>query len=252
MPLSDAGRQAHPEVEIDEEEFAAYVRERDAAGAKHLDDLYLACGCLRRLPAALAAFDRLLVARVGEFVCTVDRSPAFVGEVQQRLRERLFVGDPPRIAIYDGSSPLGAWVRVVSLRLALDLVAPKKETPSRDGELDALALDSDPHSDLLRMKYLDAFQEALSEAVQSLPKKERNLLRLYYVERLGIDELAPMYKAHRATCARWLVAARELLLESIKKRIRERHGVSDSEFDSLAGMMVSGLHISLSRLEKTQ
>ena len=49
----------------------------------------------------------------------IDSSSQFVDEVKQGLRERLLVGPPPRIAEYSGSGPLGGWLRVVSVRLAI-------------------------------------------------------------------------------------------------------------------------------------
>src|SRR5262250_2343285 len=41
--------------------------------------------------------------------------------VRQRVRMKLFVGAAPKIASYAGTGPLGAWLRVVTIRCARDL-----------------------------------------------------------------------------------------------------------------------------------
>jgi hypothetical protein len=67
--------------------------------------------------------------------------------------------------------------------------------------------------------------------------RARNLLRQHVLDGLTIDELARLYRAHRATCARWLADARsELALHT------RRHLVTASlpgdEVDSVLGCLI--------------
>jgi len=73
------------------------------------------------------------------------------------------------------------------------------------------------------------------------------LLRLHLGERLSIDTLGSMYGVNRATAARWLVAARQSLLERARAAMRARLGSSEEELESLGVILQSQLHVSLAR-----
>ena len=54
--------------------------------------------------------------------------------MRQRLRERLFVGsdgEPARLASYSGRGPLGTWVRIAAIRLALNLRRSERDASLR-------------------------------------------------------------------------------------------------------------------------
>jgi RNA polymerase sigma-70 factor, ECF subfamily len=252
--LVGAAAAAWPEVRIPESDFLAHLAgrlpARDLAGA--LDnlspaDLYLACGCARGLPPAVAAFDARFLSRVPVHVRRIDAAPAFAAEIQQALRVKLLVGDgQPRIAQYSGACPLDAWVRVVAVREALTLLRKGQEVPSDPQDLPAAPAVSFDR-ELIRLRYQSEFQAALDEALTGLDARDRNLLRLHYVDRLGIDALGAMFNVHRTTCARWIVAAQEKLLGAVRQRLQAQLGIDSGEFHSLAGLLLSGLHISMTR-----
>jgi RNA polymerase sigma-70 factor (ECF subfamily) len=247
-------RAAWPDVQVDEEAFVAHLGARaHKLEQLHLDDLYLAFACARGDAEAVAIFERTLLSKVRQFVARVDRSPQFAEEVQQILRARLLAGDaehPPKVAEYSGVGPLHNWLRVAALRAALDQVRrrPEQVNASQDLAGKALAGSGDPEHELLRRRYRGEFQAALEAALGTLTAKERNLLRMHFVDGLGIDRLGIVYRVHRATAARWLQAARERLLEEIRQQLRPRLGLTDSQFDSLAGVLQGDLHVSMSRL----
>jgi RNA polymerase sigma-70 factor (ECF subfamily) len=56
-----------------------------------------------------------------------------------------------------------------------------------------------------------------------------------------------MYGVNRATAARWLVAARQSLLERARAAMRASLGSSEEELESLALLLQSQLHVSLAR-----
>src|SRR5258708_1764670 len=95
------------------------------------DELYLASACYEGSPAALTVFERELIARVGEYLRHLRPTPDLVDEVKQRLREWLFVGGSDgraKIFDYTARGPLSAWVRVVTVRIALQLL---RQSPNR-------------------------------------------------------------------------------------------------------------------------
>ncbi len=259
--LTTTALAAWPALGISADEFVAYLAARlpkvDVAAA--LDklcpaDLYLACGCARGLPAALALFEAHVLADVPRQVHGIDASPAFAAELMQQLRVTLLVapanGKPPRIAQYAGACPLSGWLRVVAVRAAL-LEKKRADPLSAPDGLEELvrpaAAAAAADHELVRLRYQPEFQAALEAALAALGAKERNLLRLHYIERLSIDRLSPMFGVHRATCARWIRTVHDQLLASVHARLQEELGLSADELESLAGLMVSGLHISMAR-----
>src|SRR5262245_58099234 len=122
--LYAAARAARPELELPRDDFAARLAQLTAAHGGSgselvVGDLYLAWACAAGVPGAHAVFEREIVAHVPLHLARFRRGPEFTDEVLQALRERLLVGDPPRIAAYGGRGPLGAWVRVAAIRIAV-------------------------------------------------------------------------------------------------------------------------------------
>src|SRR5262249_24097690 len=135
--------------------------------ARHFDggtraaDLYLAVACAARVPGAVDAFEHTHVRRVGTYLARKRPSAAFVDEVQQVVREKLFVGKdgaPPKIAEYSGQGGLAGWVRVIALRVAIDLStrdAPVEES----GQTADQPATGDPEVDYVKQRYRQAFNE---------------------------------------------------------------------------------------------
>ena len=64
----------------------------------------------------------------------------------------------------------------------------------------------------------------------------------------GGVELAPAFRAHRATVARWIAAAREQLLNDTRSQIRAQLDVGPDTVDSILRGVESSLEISVTRL----
>ena len=126
--MIDRARAAWPELELDEEGFAAHVaRHLDGgdAAALHAGDLWLAYGCASGDTAAVAAFDREVLSQTGLLLGRMQATPQLVDDTRQALRDKLLVAAPgarPRIGEYAGRGPLLAWVRVAAVRAALDIL----------------------------------------------------------------------------------------------------------------------------------
>lgn len=213
--------------------------------AQHGHELYLAFSCARANPEALNILERQYVLQLTSTIARVDTARGFVDEVFQTLRERLLLGNQPRIAQYAATGPLKTWLRVSALRLALN--CRRGLHNHREMPLDAipeLARVSSPESEA----YRESVQQALRQAFAALTERQRNVLRLHYVEILNIDEIGDLYKTHRATAARWIVRAREQILDAVKTQVQTQFELSCSEVNTVLAGVRSKLDISVLRL----
>ncbi|MFP2900284.1 sigma-70 family RNA polymerase sigma factor [Corallococcus sp. 4LFB] len=251
-------------VGVEPRAFVAFVAERLtsppgpcwralAGDSPAFSELYLTFGCLRRQRAALQFFEDGYLREVGAFVSGVDRSPAFVAEVRQLLRERLFTAEPgaePKIAEFTGSGALGGWVRVAALRIALNLKRSEARADAavQDSVETAFGEQLGPELEHLRSRYREAFAEAVRAALGQLSDRDRTLMRLYHVEALALEAIAALYRVHMSTVSRWLSRAREQVAETTTRQLCERLGVGASSVDSIAALVVSQVDLSLTRL----
>lgn len=218
----------------------------------HTADIALARACAAGDGAALARFEREQLVHVGAFLSHIDASREFVDEVRQQLRDKLFVpvpGGRPKIAEYAGRGPLGGWLRVVSVRVALDLKRSRGRDPiDGDAEVPLDAAGPDPELDLIKAHYRRELAEAFAITLRALPRRERTILRMHAIDGCTIDELASLYDVHRATAARWVDSARERLLAETRLILAERLGLPASEVDSVLGLLRSRVELSLQPL----
>jgi RNA polymerase sigma-70 factor (ECF subfamily) len=258
--LFEVGQRAYPQIGLDPERFFAHVRERaaDAAAAEalHGADLYLACACATGDQQALAAFEARYIVEVPLFLTGVERSEAIVDEVKQLVRERLFVAPAkdarPKIVDYSGRGPLGSWLRVVTLRVASNRRRGLDNRPhlALDDERDATEMlrAVDPELAIIKTHYQGEFNEALRTAFAALSARERLIFRLHFVDGLNIDRIGVVFQVHRATVARWIVTAREGLIEKTMALLGERLRMAPGDVESLLKLVRSKLELSLQAL----
>jgi len=260
-----AARAAWPRVELNGTRFVTHLARHLAADASpealealHVGDLYLACACADGLPAAHAAFEARILPEVDLAVARMKLSPTALDEVRQLVRQRMLVpgpDTPPKLAAYPGTGPLSSWVRAAALWLALDLQRQRAthDTPQEDSAL-SLLVDpgDDPELAYLKTTYRAEFNAAFAQALTRLAPRERNLLRLKYLDGLSIDQLGALYGIHRATAARWVVAAQQALLEGTRSLLTERLRLTGSQLDSVLRLISSQLDMNLSRLLRSR
>jgi RNA polymerase sigma-70 factor, ECF subfamily len=216
-------------------------------------DLCLACACLRRDPAAMAAFEAAHFNMVEAALARLRAAPSQIDEVKQILREQLFVGTAttaPTLSTYSGSGSLGGWVRVTAVRAALRVLQRDQKGASPDPDMvEALpAAGNDPELEHLKVRYRAAFKEAFAAAVKRLTQRERNLLRYHHLEGLSVDEIGVLYSVGRSTAQRWVAKAREALLLDTRRELAERLRLGRGEFESIMRLIQSQLHVSLSAI----
>jgi len=201
---------------------------------------------------ALRLFDERFLPEIDAPVRRVDATAAFLQEVRQALRVRLLVGSegaPPRLGEYRGTGPLGAWIRVAAVRIALNLkraAVPVTSTEEVLGEL--VASEPDPELRHLKTLYRAEFGAALRAALSALPERQRVLLRLHYVDGLRLARIATLYQVHESTASRWLSSAVDAVATEARRRLIERLALSPSSLDSVARLVQSNLELSIRRL----
>jgi RNA polymerase sigma-70 factor, ECF subfamily len=215
----------------------------------HAADTLLASACAKGDARAIDRFQKEFLSQVPAFIAHISQDSSFVDEVLQRLRERLLVGRPGhacRIAEYKGRGPLGGWLRVSAVRVALDLK--REQLVPRTGRADAQAIPHDIDIDLARRRDGAAFKEAMSEALLSLDPEERTILRLRYVDGLTVEKIGVIYGLHAATIVRRLSASRERVVARVRDLLFVRRKLRARDVDSLAALVESQLELSLTRI----
>ncbi|HEY0190618.1 MAG TPA: sigma-70 family RNA polymerase sigma factor [Kofleriaceae bacterium] len=224
-----------------------------ALAAMHVTDLYLACGCADGDPAALAAFEASVGPMIDRAMIASGVAAAERADLGQVVRQRLLVapaaGGAPRIAGYSARGSLAAWVRVVATREAARMLPRARREVSADDDLLArlIAGDDDPEVGYLKRLYRDEFKRAFHAAIDALDDRDRLLVRQHTLDGLDLDQLAALHGVHRATIARWLAAARGVLLDRTQRELIQRLQLSKTELASVMRMIGTGLDLSLPR-----
>jgi RNA polymerase sigma-70 factor (ECF subfamily) len=244
--------------------FDAYLRARTPAGVQLEDwlerapvaDCYLACACGEGSPVALALFDAQVLSHIGKFLSQLRPSRDFVDEVAQVVRAKLFVaapGNQPKINEYMGAGTLLNWVRVLSMRTAIDLKRRSRPAESSDA-LDESKIDPpDPRDqELAHIKdlYREQLNSALRRAFDATSTEQRDLLRMHFLEGVTFDDLATRLKIHKVTVWRKIDAARTVVLRNARDILKQELKLQTNEFDSLLRAMESHIDVSLSSFFK--
>ena len=95
------------------------------------------------------------------------------------------------------------------------------------------------------------FEDAVRDALAALPDRDRLLLRLTAVSGLSHEQIANIYKVNQSTVSRWIARARAEVLEATERNVCRKLGVKRDEFMSLAGLLVSRIDLSISRVLET-
>ncbi|MDP1827872.1 MAG: hypothetical protein Q8L48_31650 [Archangium sp.] len=202
-----------------------------------VSDLYLAAACEARDPLALLRFDQLLVS-----LRPVAESIGSSGdEVLQQARVKLVMGDG-RLADYGGRSALTHWLKATVVNLALNLRRASHPTYSIDDpDLAILELPDVAEwaeETLSREEARQLLKAGLRRAMEKLSRTSRSLLRQHYLDAVTLESLARYHGVHRATIARWIAEAKEVLLGHLEA---ELHGNLDSLLGQVRSRATLGL-----------
>ena len=220
----------------------------------HLPSLFLVAICLDGNKGAIAMFERLFFSPLELRLKNITNRKLLEEESKQRVWEQLFTQEEPKLAQYAGRGTLHSWLKTVLHREALGAMRrQKKERPLEESMLAHLSdSKNDQELSYLKALYRDAFKKAFQEAIDHLTSRDRNILRLHYLDGLNIDGIGQIYKVHRATAARWLVKIRQNLLEETKSRLIQQLGIGPDSLDSILELLQSQMELTLPRMLATK
>jgi RNA polymerase sigma-70 factor (ECF subfamily) len=255
----EAGRKGFPDLAIDDDQIRPLVKQRLAQSdgeSLAADEVYLACACALRDPAAITTFERRYFQVIAPALARMSLTRDQIKEVEQTLRVRLFVaetGELPRVVSYAGDGQLGGLVRVAAVRAGLNLLRDAGKLEHSDDGFEELPQSADtPELSQQKAQHRAAFKAAFEDAIGALEPRDRSLLQLSIVKGHGIDRIAAVYAVHRATAARWLASARENLTKIVHQRLGERLEVPVDELGDLLPLVESRLELSLERLLRSR
>jgi RNA polymerase sigma-70 factor (ECF subfamily) len=250
------GRAAHPLLQVPPAAFtrcvaAALAEAPDrTADQLALGDLYLACACMERVPGAAAAFKSLFHKVIRRTVARVLPNPADRDEATQKALDSLLVGQgQPKLGHYRGQGPLSSWVAVVAIRVAIS--TGRAETAERRLR-EKIAADAtgaiSPELTYMKRELRAELEDAVGEALQGLPDRERLVLRLYLVSGMTVEAIGKTFGVSQPTVSRWLARARDGVSASVRRALGERLKVGRADLASIARLVMSELDVSISRL----
>jgi hypothetical protein len=96
-----------------------------------------------------------------------------------------------------------------------------------------------PEEALARREHAELLARALRETIAAQPSRTRAVLRYYYGDRIGNDEIGAIYHVHASTVSSWLASARDAILAGTRKPLASEVGIAASEVDQLLGVTTS-------------
>ena len=259
-------RSVYPDFVVSAPAFVRFVAQRmpetgdplALLATLHWEELYLSFACLARSPKALAVLEKSYVAEAVAALRRLGLGESQQEDALQRARTKLLTGGAdaqPKLSQYSGQGSLAGWIRVVVVRTALNAQRAERRHAPRDD--DALASriageGADPEIEVMRARYSETLAEAVAEAFRRLSSEQRNLLRMYVIDRLTVTELGRLHGVDPSTISRWLARIRGKLLEDARGHLLERFGMRPSECESVMRAIRTGLHVTVERLLATE
>lgn len=255
--LVHVAKSAWSELDVPEDEFVRFLGRclsTDVANdlaALRADDLYLACAYGRGAAGAYEALEQYCMRHVHATLRRLGAPEALSADITQDLRHRLVEMQQPRAGqkCYSGRGELVGWLCVTALRAARQkLIRKDRERPLESSADLILAPDEDAESAYLRKTYKPELTRAFQEAVAGLTSEERNLLRYHFIKNMTIDEIGQIYGIHRATAARRINRARELLCTRTQENFRARIPMDTVGYKDLLPLIESQIRIQLATM----
>lgn len=259
--LVEEGRAGYPEVVVDDDAFRRYLAARvpeDEEPSAYFEsvsgpELWLAFACGAGDRGAHAVFEREYFGEIPVGLSRFKPSPELIDEVTQHVRTSLFLPRPgtgPRIAEVAGRGSLRALIRVMALRAGISHFRRQgRDVATPDVDLLDVRLPGEG-PELLHMKerHRHEFRSSLKGAISALTSRERSLLRMHFLERVTLQQLATSYRVDRSTVTRWIARARRQLFRHTRRDLQDRLRLQPAELASFIRVIDSCFDISLHRL----
>jgi RNA polymerase sigma-70 factor (ECF subfamily) len=250
--LVEAGRSAWPEIRMAPADFVAFLGQslpEDAAStlaSLRAAELHLVCAYGLGTPGASEALEAHYMRRVEAALGRIGAPAPIVADVLADLRRRLVEMQLAQAGGYAGRGDLAAWLCVSAVREANRRRDRwKKERPLEEVSDEVLATppEGEPEMAHLREVYKEEFQAAFREALASLTDRDRTILRYYFIDDLGIDDLGRIYGVHRVTAFRWVEQARKALARRTRELLAERMSLSQDGFGRMLTLIQSQINV---------
>jgi len=239
------------------EEFLPFIARSSSAQMRssadlanlRLADLLLVYGYGREGANANDVIEHEYLPQIERSLHSYKLSDLNLADIRQVLRHRLWASHVPQpgIAPYSGRGQLLGWLRVTAIREAGRMAQHERARVevSEQECIEAGQLAGSAEMQLLKAQYRQAFRQAFEAAMEALSSKDRNLLRYTYIDSLGLDEIAVLYKVHRATVARWLSQTREALRKQIRKSLQQQCTVAGVNPEEILQLIWSQIDVSI-------
>ncbi len=242
---------ACPGINVSEDSFVRVWESLRPGNDNLAKDVLLAAGIARGDTGAI----RWLQQQIQGALAQMRKIPQHLfADIESNVLELIAVGSASRSAQihkYAARGALAGWVQVVVARTA-------REVATRAGQWSDLEVDeailselamSEPSPEVaaLRNRFSGFLGPALASATARLSARERTLLKLHYIQGVGLEDIGRAYQVHRATVSRWLLSARQSFADFTRDELSSRANVQRSEVDSLVRALHSQLDISLRR-----
>ncbi len=251
------GCSAWPGLDVSRKAFDELFLEKRALSTDvEAKEVYVAAGCGEGDTAAIRAFEETYFPHLHGRLQQMRLSSRQREEVVQELREKLFVGKPgqrARICDYAGDGKLPGLIKVTAYRCAIDVMREASHfVPMSQEAFELPTISDDAELLSIRAEFQTHFKKAFASAVEKLSSKERNILRMRFMQKLSIDQIAKLYGTHRATIFRWLASAREAVLLETRSQLAAELALDRDRLDSLFGLMDSKFEASIEALLETR
>lgn len=217
------------------------------ANPDRAEECYWAVAAAEGHREAAVHLEQHYFARIPSYLASMNQDPAFAEDIAQDVRQTLLVGTPPKLLSYVGRGSLPGLLRVTATRKAVSALR-KQRDGGADFDLEQAMGELDPERRHLKEHYRPLFRESFARAVRSLSAQERNVLRLHYLQRVTLQQLAGMYGVHRATIVRQLAATREKLLKATGRHLKDHRVIVGEDLQSIVDLLKSRFDVSVEAL----
>lgn len=219
-----------------------------------LPDEYLRLACLARAPGALETLETVFLLPLGQWLAKRCGDSVLADDALQALRQKLLIDSPPRLSVYRSTGHLMAWLRVVALRLGQDLARARGAQWLQGARLAEHFLPpaTDADSLLAKAEVDELFVTTLRDVVRALPDNERYALRMHLLAGWNVGQIGEALSIHRATAARWIVAAKEQVNLEVRRQLAAKLELSSLEIERVFALLSTQLDVHLSKIFLTE
>jgi RNA polymerase sigma-70 factor (ECF subfamily) len=250
------GQTHWPRVKWNEQQFESAWDQFSGAvegGEDAARDEYLRLACLAGVSGAVETLETEFIAPLAPILGKRTGDTEIAEEALQQLRHKLLVGERPRLASYRSTGHLRAWLQVVAIRLCQDIGRQRGVRWEREAPLaeHLMCNQVEPQARLEKQELDELFVSALREVIRELPERERYALRMHLLAGWNVSQIGEALSTHRATAARWIVAAKQRLNDRVRSLLRQRLDLSRDEMERLFTLLSTQFDFRLSQVFKT-